>query len=91
MKPLPRNTPAPLLASLAIAILLGACASTDADKKMPAADATICQDPRPQVCTMDYRPVCGTQKDGSVKTYSNGCGACADIEVISWVENACPE
>ena len=86
-----RIIPAPLLASLATAIFLGACASTDADKKPRAADATICQDPRPQVCTMDYRPVCGTLTDGSMKTYSNGCGACSDIEVISWVENACPE
>jgi hypothetical protein len=30
-------------------------------------------------------------KDGSIKTYPNGCGACADINVTSWVENACPE
>lgn len=72
-------------------LVLGACASSGADESMPVANATVCEDPRPQVCTMDYRPVCGTLNDGSTKTYANGCGACADAAVTSWVENACPE
>ena len=72
-------------------LVLSACATGSSDKMQVAPGATVCEDPRPQVCTMDYRPVCGTLKDGSMKTYSNGCGACADVEVVSWVENACPE
>jgi hypothetical protein len=51
----------------------------------------LCEEPRPQICTMDYRPVCGTLSDGSVKTYANGCGACGDANVVSWVEGECPE
>ena len=76
---------------LAVPAFIGACASTGGDVPAAAANATVCEDPRPQVCTMDYRPVCATLEDGSVKTYSNGCGACADMAVISWVENACAE
>ena len=72
-------------------LMLGACATAGPDKPAPPAGATVCEDPRPEVCTMDYRPVCGTLRDGSKKTYSNGCGACADAEVVSWVENECPE
>ncbi len=72
-------------------LALGACASSSPDKSMPPAGATLCEDPRPQVCTMDYRPVCGTHQDGSVKTYSNGCGACSNPEVTFWTEGACPE
>lgn len=59
-----------------------------------------CTDPRPQICTMDYTPVCAT-KDNRVrcvttpcqstetKTYSNGCGACANPAVISYIPGEC--
>ena len=50
---------------------------------------TVCTDPRPQVCTMDYRPVCAQLEDGSFKTYSNGCTACSNHEVIGHVEGEC--
>ena len=50
---------------------------------------TVCSDPRPQVCTMDYNPVCGEKKDGSHKTYSNGCTACSDHKVIGYVDGEC--
>ena len=83
---MPRN-----LINVMSCLVLAACASTDVDKTMPPAGATVCVDPRPEVCTMDYRPVCGTHKDGSVKTYSNGCGACSNPEVTFWIEGACPE
>jgi len=72
----------------AVCLTLGACVSTGSDQSIAA---TICEDPRPQVCTMDYTPVCATLQDGSVKTYPNGCGACADANVKSWVADACPE
>ena len=53
------------------------------DEKM-----TPCPEPRPQICTMDYRPVCATLQDGSVKTYSNGCSACTDPAVTGYQEGA---
>ena len=48
-----------------------------------------CKEPRPQVCTQDYRPVCAVRQDGSFKTYSNGCGACSDPSVNGYREGAC--
>jgi hypothetical protein len=78
------------LGVLALCWVLGACAS-GGEKSMPEAGATVCEDPRPQVCTMDYRPVCAILEDGSRKTYSNGCSACGDASVSSWVEGACSE
>jgi hypothetical protein len=51
----------------------------------------VCTDPRPQICTMDYRPVCGERNDGSLKTYSNGCNACSDRSVVGYVEGDCKE
>jgi Kazal-type serine protease inhibitor-like protein len=50
---------------------------------------TVCTDPRPQVCTMDYRPVCAQLEDTSFKTYSNGCTACSDPRVKFYEEGAC--
>lgn len=50
---------------------------------------TSCPEPRPQVCTMDYTPVCARHTDGSFKTYSNGCTACTNPSVEGYVEGAC--
>jgi hypothetical protein len=50
---------------------------------------TMCKEPRPQICTQDYRPVCGQLMDGGVKTYSNGCSACSDKKVKGYREGAC--
>ncbi len=50
---------------------------------------TFCQEPRPQVCTMDYRPVCAELKEGGSKTYSNGCGSCTDPKVVGYRDGAC--
>lgn len=56
-----------------------------ADTEQP----TACTEPRPQMCTMDYRPVCGTTKSGEKKTYSNGCGACSVPSVLSYLPGEC--
>ena len=50
---------------------------------------TLCTEPRPEVCTMDYNPVCATRADGSTATYPNGCGACADAAVVSHRPGTC--
>ena len=54
-------------------------------------ELTKCTDPRPQMCTQDYRPVCADLKDGSTKTYSNGCMACSDPKVVGYYQGACEE
>ena len=56
-----------------------------------AAAATLCEDPRPMVCTMEYMPVCANLAAGGTATYPSGCNACADIAVASWVDSPCEE
>ena len=51
--------------------------------------ATACTDPRPKVCTMEYRPVCADLVAGGEKTYASGCNACADVAVARYVNQAC--
>ena len=49
-----------------------------------------CADPRPQMCTRDYRPACGLRRDGTKQTYGNACSACSDPDVLSQAAGACP-
>ena len=52
-------------------------------------DVIICEQPRPQVCTREYNPVCATLDDGQIKTYATGCTSCADVNVQSYTPGAC--
>ena len=53
------------------------------------APSAICENPRSQICTMNYDPVCGKLRDGSKKTFSNGCGACSDANVVGHDPGEC--
>ena len=55
------------------------------------ANLNLCTDPRPEICTQNYAPVCGVHADGSRSTYSNGCTACSNPEVVGSLPGACPE
>ena len=47
-------------------------------------DLVTCTDPRPQMCTMEYKPVCARLGEGAEaewKTYASGCSACGDPKV----------
>jgi hypothetical protein len=74
---------------LAAAILFG-CSDGSVPQDAPD-DPTLtrCVDPRPQVCTREYRPVCGESKDGSTKTYGNACTACSDPAVVGHRPGEC--
>lgn len=63
------------------------CASNDGGE--PQSGMTECEDPRPQICTMIYDPVCGITKDGTRKTHASGCSACSHAEIISYEKGEC--
>lgn len=68
-----------------------------ADKNVLSVQCTY---PRPQICTMDYAPVCA-KRDSEVrcvtapcqttekKTYANACSACANPAVKSYILGKC--
>jgi hypothetical protein len=49
----------------------------------------ICKSPRPQMCTMEYVPVCAQLEGNMTKTYASGCNACSDKNVISYKADTC--
>jgi hypothetical protein len=72
---------------LLVALLGGSCATPESQSESPA---TRCSDPRPQVCTREYMPVCGYREDGSTHTYGNDCTACSDANAVGHTPGACP-
>ena len=61
---------------------------------------TYCEDPRPQICTREYLPVCGHKDTGircvtmpcpsfELQTYGNACTACSDPQVLAYQPGAC--
>jgi len=80
------------LFTLVIISCLGACAN-NTDSAVSIKDAVIdgqviCTEPRAQMCTREYRPVCAN-KGGVRVTYATGCTACADPKVASYQPDAC--
>jgi len=67
---------------------LAACAG-GADKGAPAVALTHCGEPRPEVCTMEYNPVCASLASAEQRSYSNACSACGDPQVEAHRPGAC--
>ena len=89
-------------------LLISACQDGKTTKnpspepKAPVGKYTECKDPRPEVCTREFRPVCGNVDTGircvttpcpshEYKTASNACTACTDKSIDGYWLNACPE
>lgn len=89
--------------SLAPLLLLGlAACSAGPDEPGQARDPgwVECVVPRPEICTKEWRPVCGLRDTGvrcvttpcpswETKTYGNACAACADVDVYGWRPGEC--
>ncbi|MDX2320151.1 MAG: hypothetical protein QNK26_06070 [Moritella sp.] len=74
---------------------LAACSNTEptpeTTKPLPTLPSysNSCPDERPQICTMDYNPVCGITESGELKTFGNACGACSDETVRGYSAGEC--
>lgn len=81
--------------TLAAGLCVTGCAETDAPLPDPLPpDLAQCVDPRPQLCTQDYRPVCGVRDTGvstERQTYGNACTACSNPDVLGYSEGMCEE
>lgn len=87
-----------LLVALALLALLSACSSVDT--KGGNTGFYHCKTPRPEMCTREYKPVCGhidtkircvtaPCPTGKHQTYGNSCSACAQPAVVGYEEGSC--
>ena len=74
--------------------------SEDTKQQVDSSLYIKCKEPRPEICTREYNPVCATVKTSVVcvttpcpsaeeKTYATGCTACADPKVIKYRQGQC--
>ncbi len=79
-----------IISLLLMSLLISACAAYSEKSAAPSTSELIaCEEPRPEVCTNEYNPVCASYKDGSKKTGATGCTSCADHEVTGYTMGAC--
>lgn len=76
-----------LLFTIGSALLLASCHSADPLDQLDAK----CVSPRPEVCTFEYRPVCGLLQNGQWQTQGNACSACANPAVMGYRSGACDD
>lgn len=75
-------------------LLLAACSplddtTLDASSEIKIVTAIVCTDPRPEICTMEYRPVCASGLSGEPTTFSSACSACSDQKVLHYKIGEC--
>ncbi|MFV2005710.1 MAG: hypothetical protein ACC650_10910 [Gammaproteobacteria bacterium] len=79
-----------LLISSSLFLVACAAYSEKNDMHEPGAlDLILCEEPRPQICTREYDPVCATLGDSSTKTGATGCTACSDSNVVGYKMGEC--
>ena len=80
-----------LLPLAALLTLLAGCLSSPPPQPTLQSTGTVCTDPRPQVCTMEYAPACAVLVAGGTKEYASPCNACADDAVAGYSTGPCPQ
>ena len=86
------------LTAVILSVLLAGCGTSQSPAPaLPPEPAPVedpvaqCSEPRPQVCTMEYNPVCARRMDDTSGTYSSPCNACADDSVTRYVPGVCSD
>ena len=88
---MPRARAMLVLPALGAAAALSCQAENTAAERSDAVPLTLCIDPRPDACTREHLPVCGTRGDESLWTYANACSACGHQTVVGFRPGGCPD
>jgi len=52
-------------------------------------ELVACEDPRPEICTLEFAPVCGRFGSGRAFTFANACNACSVAGVTAYSSGEC--
>ncbi len=74
-----------------VLLLVSLTACDEEDNKPVAGDLILCEDPRPQICTSEYDPVCSVLANGAGRTDATACTACSDTQVAGYIKGACED
>jgi hypothetical protein len=77
-----------LLTTIVATLVISGCSRTE-EQPNDNDNLTACTEPRPQMCTMQYDPVCGVRDDGTEQTYATDCTACSDAAVTHYRSREC--
>ncbi len=87
-----------------LAVYLNACASPTSPDftaiQVVPEQLVSCVEPRPKICTREYKPVCAIEEAGTScltapcatiekKTYATGCTACANPNIRAYTSGKC--
>ncbi len=78
-----------VLVIIAHAFAAFGCLANNNKPKQETNEWVLCSEKRPEMCAMQFDPVCAVKIDGSLKTYSNGCVACSDKQVKKYRKGSC--
>ena len=92
------HLPRILAAALALGVATTGCAGGAANQEQPNPKGpaiTACTQPRPEICTQEYDPVCALRDAAGLcvsvpcdsatwRTYANACTACSDPKVLGY-------
>ena len=76
--------------TLVLAFLAGCSGGPEAREARRYAEHQLCPEQRPEVCTMEYAPVCALLENGRREEFASACNACSDKEVVGYDPDACP-
>jgi len=80
-----------IFSAILLLVLVTGCTSSHetTEGTVVTSTMTACAEPRPQICTREYRPVCAQLADGRFKTHATACTACSSAAVSAYKDGAC--
>ena len=87
-----KHTKVLVLCGIVASLQAGGCANSEPHETRrteSSPDMIRCTEPRPEMCTQEYLPVCANLKNGTKQTYASGCVACSDANVVSFRPDPC--